>query len=892
MPFGAGLGGKVAETGKGFIVEDYFQEIEPLLHDVVREEGLISACAVPIQMGQNNLGVLYVFHRRKAAFSKSDLDTLSLLGNLAAIEISRKEAEEALRLTLDELEQRVEDRTAELRGVNKKLLLEICERRDAVEAMEEREEMLRSILSTSPIGIAFTREKKLKWVNEAWVKIYGFEHENEYLDQSVDILYPSLKERKRVAKKQYKDLDTGTITQTDAKCRRTDGSVFDAVLRMKAVDPSDLSKGVIAAVSDISERKRAEEKVRQSEEHYRSVMDASLVGIFIVQDQKFTYVNPEMDRLCGYQRGEIQAKANPVDLVVPEHREMALGNLIKRARGEPGYPYEIKALRKDGTIFDAMVWGKGITYRDRPASVGTVIDITDRKRAEKALRESEARYRHLVDNAPLGILSCDTHGNITELNPAVLDLLDSPSAEATKAINLLTFPPLVEAGVSAAFRKCLASGERIVLEHPYTSKWGKQIHARLHVVPILSTDDNIVGAQALLEDISELKRTQELLLQTERLKAVAELASGVAHNFNNLLQIIVGGADLASMHLEMGNYADVKKNLEEIRNSSRFGAGTVNRLQSFARLRSDAFGELKVCDLSDIARQAVEMSKPWWKTEPEREGIKVSLKRELEPGCLVRGRENELFEVAVNLIKNAVEALPEGGSIRVKTSVRKKRALLEVRDSGIGIPQDDLANIFDPFWSTKELEGTGMGLAVSYGIVSRHGGSISAKSKVDRGSVFTVKLPVVKTRPEDETTALGKPFDLTLTILVIDDVQPVLTMIKDGLTAYGQTVLVALSGKDGLETFRKNQVDLVISDLGMPGMNGWEVGRAIRAHCRKRGIPKTPFVLLTGWGGQIRERKKIVESGVDGVVEKPIDIPEMLGTIRNVMETCQGNDGK
>ncbi|MEJ2719469.1 MAG: PAS domain S-box protein, partial [Deltaproteobacteria bacterium] len=514
---------------------------------------------------------------------------------------------------------------------------------------------------------------KLKWVNEAWAKIYGFDRENEYLDQSVEKLYASHKEYKRATKKLYENIETGAITQTDTKCRRTDGSVFDAVLRIKAVDPSDLSKGVIAAVSDISERKAAEERLRQSEERYRSVMDASLVGIFIIQDQKFVYVNPEMDRLCGFQPGEILEKVNPADLVAPEHREMALENLVRRAAGEIGHPYEIKALRKDGTIFDGMVWGKGITYRNRPASVGTAIDITDLKRAEKALRESEARYRHLVENAPLGILSCDIRGNITELNPAVLQLLGSPSAGATKAINLLTFPPLVEAGVSAAFRKCLETGERIVVEHPYTSKWGKEIVARLHVVPILSSDGNIAGAQALLEDISELKRTQELLLQTERLKAVAELASGVAHNFNNLLQIIVGGADLASMYLEMGNYGDVKKSLEEIRSSSRFGAGTVNRLQSFARLRPDTAGELKVCDLSDIARQAVEMSKPWWKTGPEREGTKVTLKRELAKRCPVKGRENELFEVAVNLIKNAVEALPEGGSIRVKTSIRKNR---------------------------------------------------------------------------------------------------------------------------------------------------------------------------------------------------------------------------
>jgi CheY-like chemotaxis protein len=180
--------------------------------------------------------------------------------------------------------------------------------------------------------------------------------------------------------------------------------------------------------------------------------------------------------------------------------------------------------------------------------------------------------------------------------------------------------------------------------------------------------------------------------------------------------------------------------------------------------------------------------------------------------------------------------------------------------------------------------GTGLGLAVSHGIITSHGGSISVESKIGCGSTFTVKAPLTKVSTLEALSAPASILDLNLKILVVDDTEPILTLMRDMLTGYRQTVFTALSGAGALDVFRDNEVDLVISDLGMPGMNGWEVGKMVKLICAEKGIQKTPFLLLTGWGGQSLDTQKIVESGVDGVLEKPINTQKIFKTIQTVVK--------
>jgi two-component system, cell cycle sensor histidine kinase and response regulator CckA len=358
----------------------------------------------------------------------------------------------------------------------------------------------------------------------------------------------------------------------------------------------------------------------------------------------------------------------------------------------------------------------------------------------------------------------------------------------------------------------------------------------------------------------------------------------VAHNFNNLLQIVISNLELAIMNLEMGNYIGIEVALQNVLESSRFGAETVRRLQSFAGIRDHSRpSEKGSFDLSGIVGQALEMSKTWWKAIPEKQGINISLDMELQDGCLVECEKSELFEVVVNLVRNAAEALPQGGAIYVKTHVEGDSVVFKIRDTGIGISEQNLKRLFNPFFTTKAKAGSGLGLASSRKIIHDCGGNILVESSEGEGTTFTILLPLAQGLPEQPElpTEVSGP---TMTILVIEDTEAVSDALEAGLAMFGHVVLTASSGSQGLEIFEENAIDLVICDLGMPGINGWEVAKRVRSTCEERHISKTPFILLTGWGGQKTEVRKIAESGVDAVVEKPINLENILEIVRDLGE--------
>lgn len=274
------------------------------------------------------------------------------------------------------------------------------------------------------------------------------------------------------------------------------------------------------------------------------------------------------------------------------------------------------------------------------------------------------------------------------------------------------------------------------------------------------------------------------------------------------------------------------------------------------------------------------MTKPLWKTHPEKKGIVVDLKTSLADGCLIQGRKNEIFEVVVNLIKNATESLLNGGDIRIETRVEADWAIMGVRDTGVGINEKDVDRLFTPFVTTKAEFGRGLGLAITRKIVDEHGGRISVKSTEGQGALFTVSLPRARVTPEMTPPAPTVIEDKPLSVLVIDDMPAMVDMLRDGLEAFGHTAFTAQSGEEGLAFFRDNPVDLVICDLGLHGINGWDVGKAIKSYCLERKIPKPPFVILTGWSDQSGETEKIAESGVDRVIQKPIDMFRLLEGIR------------
>ncbi len=506
-------------------------------------------------------------------------------------------------------------------------------------------------------------------------------------------------------------------------------------------------------------------------------------------------------------------------------------------------------------------------------------DMTDLVMARASFRTWETRSRLLSENLPVGFISSDAAGMITEINKEAEKMLDLAIPQPAGQPSLTDLGPLVEAGVAGAMSRCMETGQSFQGELPYKSKAGRDMCLRLHVAPVKDDHGTVKGCSAVMEDVTDWKRAEALILTARRQKALGQMAGGVAHTFSNFLQLVGTSANMAMTNLELQEYADIKGNLQQIIKSVKSAGETVRRLQHFSRERPR--GEVvrsTTFDLSDAVREAVEICRLWSKAELERRHINVSYKVSLASGCLVRGSRDEITEVALNLLKNAVEALPEGGTITVSTAPENDRAVLRVKDDGVGISRANISHITDPFWTSKNSH-AGIGLTINFGIVRRHKGTMGVRILKPSGSMFSVKLPCVKSSLPATAPEPAKTEGRTYRILLIDDDRPVVTILGKGLRKKGNTTFVAFSGPEGLDILRKEAVEVVVCDLGMEGMNGWEVSGAVRGLCLKKGIPKPTFILLSGWAGQLPVDEITYHPYVDRILEKPIAIPRLLEII-------------
>jgi len=364
----------------------------------------------------------------------------------------------------------------------------------------------------------------------------------------------------------------------------------------------------------------------------------------------------------------------------------------------------------------------------------------------------------------------------------------------------------------------------------------------------------------------DLALAQDQLVRSEKLRALGEMASGVAHDFNNLLAAILGRAQLLLHRVEDPT---ARQWLQIIERSAADGAKTVRRLQEFTRIRRDQ--PAVAVDLNQVVREALELTESSWRLEPPRRGIVIQTVTELASDLpTTLSDPAELREVMTNLILNAVDAMPRGGTLTLRTARRGESIELRVVDTGAGIPEAVRGKIFDPFFTTKGPKGTGLGLSMTYGILSRHGATITVDSQEGRGTTFTLLFPVggAPRAPVRDAGVAGPP--VTLRCLVVDDEESVGDMIADVLRSAGHTVVVARSASEGLSRVQSEPLDLVFTDLSMPGMTGWELARAVRD-----AAPGLPVILVSGFAVEVSP-EELQQSGVLSVLAKPINIGEVL----------------
>jgi signal transduction histidine kinase/ActR/RegA family two-component response regulator len=371
--------------------------------------------------------------------------------------------------------------------------------------------------------------------------------------------------------------------------------------------------------------------------------------------------------------------------------------------------------------------------------------------------------------------------------------------------------------------------------------------------------------------IAEQERIREQFTQVEKLSALGELASGVAHNFNNTLAGILGRAELM---LTQTSDPKLKRGLEIIVKSAQDGAQTVRRIQDFARQRKGH--DFRLVSVAQLLSDVSEITRPRWKDAAEAAGVYITLELHSRARAVVFGDDAELRDVLVNMVFNAVDAMPRGGVLRLSSADAEGFAVVEVSDTGEGMADDVRARVFDPFFTTKGVRGMGLGLAVSYGVVSRHGGTIEVESEVGRGTTFRIKLPAAYV-PQGELAAGGDASDggkfrrmKVAKILVVDDEEAVRELLCEILEDAGCETAQAASGREALALFDAGRFDAVFTDIGMPGMSGWELARAVRE--RDADIP---LAVITGWGEAVGDSQREA-ARVNWLMTKPFSMAQIV----------------
>jgi len=371
-----------------------------------------------------------------------------------------------------------------------------------------------------------------------------------------------------------------------------------------------------------------------------------------------------------------------------------------------------------------------------------------------------------------------------------------------------------------------------------------------------------------------LRDAQDQLVMTEKLRAMGQMAAGVAHNFNNVLLDILGRTEIMLLRPLDPTF---RGELEQIERSALDGASAVRRIQEFTRPRSKStFQEV---DIAQIVEQSLKVTETQWRGKAEAAGIQLAVEKQLTQGLKVRGVESELREVLICMILNALDAMPNGGTLRLASGLQDGRVFIEVSDTGCGMTEDVQKRVFDPFFTTKGLNGSGLGLSVAYGIISGHGGEIDVQSEVGKGTTFAILLPPAPTkeplRVQEEPPKLKST--VAANVLVVDDDEKIQEVLKSMLSAGGHNAQTASSGEEALEHVGTTDFDLVLTDLAMPTMTGWEVAEKI-----KQIKPRTIVGIVTGFGAYPDEQKMRAH-GVDLHIGKPMRLHELQNMVSQAM---------
>lgn len=499
-------------------------------------------------------------------------------------------------------------------------------------------------------------------------------------------------------------------------------------------------------------------------------------------------------------------------------------------------------------------------------------DISELRHAEEEASKHRAFLASLADLAPDEIYTLDSQRRFTWMNKrAEVDSGLTPSVLLGQEFSMIVSAESTDEANLAA--QCTLGGEEQQFELRTICTDGRVRCMDAHTSPLWH-DGSITGVMVFMSDITERKLAQERAARSDKLRALGELAAGVAHNLNNSLTVIQGRAQLLLMRSSEneGN----KKSLEVITQAVADCSQTLRRLLDFSRRNTTRISA--PVDLSELVTSSVEIARPKWQAESTNRTGTIEVNIDAPRPIQTLGDSAELREVVLNMIFNAVDAMPQGGTIQIGTRVEGKTARFWVADTGAGMSQEVITRIFEPFYTTKGERGTGLGLSASHGIVENHGGDINVTSEPGKGTRFETILPLHEAAPPaSAVAATAENGHQPARVLVVEDEERVRTLLKDAFSAEGHQVTEAATGAEAIEQLDSNKFDLVVCDLGLPELSGLHVARWV-----KEFRPELPVIIATGYSEMISAEDH-EKARIDEVIRKPYAVADVLNCANQVL---------
>ena len=762
------------------------------------------------------------------------------------------------------------------------LAQDITERRLAEAALRESESRFRNVTENSLTAIVIHQQGKLVYVNPRAAELLGYERAELEGFEYADLVHPGDR-AELLSFARAREREEDVPARHEWRFLTKEGKTLWAdVLAARTVHEG--RPAVFVNAVDITEHKRTDEALQESERRYRDILEGIEEGYFEVDlAGNFTFVNTSLCKTFQRSREELLGMNNREYTSPETARKMyRIFNKIHRT-GEPATVTDHEIIRSDGSVrvleLSASLM---IDTSGQPTGFrGVSRDVTDRKRAEAALRESEEKFRTVTEGSLTAIVVYQ-EGKLVYFNPAATELVGYEAAEM-EGTDITTFVRPEDRAEIISLARARERGEDVPPRHEWqlVTKDGRIVWVELLAARTVYQGCPAVFLNAV--DITDRKRMEEEIIRTRKLESLSVLAGGIAHDFNNMLTSILGNISFAKQLVDPDD-SKLLRRLVEAEKASLKARDLTQQLLTFSRGGAPI---KETVSLVELLKGTVSFAMSGSNVLCE-----FSILDDMWP---VDADQGQISQVIENLIINACQAMPEGGTIRVRAENitlgrgdvvcldEGRYVRVSITDQGIGIPPGHLSRIFDPYFTTKQ-EGRGLGLGTSYSIIKKHGGHIAVESELGVGTTFYVYLPasekpVLPREDEEEGYPVGEG-----RILVMDDEESVRSIAADILTHMGYEVEFAKDGGEAIESYERAKdagqpFDAVIMDLTVPGGMGGKdaIQKLLKAD------PEAKVIVSSGYSKDA-VMSQYREYGFKSVIAKPYKIQELGRVVRNVIE--------